>query len=144
MPRLSELPAASSLDTDDEFYVVQGGNSRKATLEDAAKAAASASGSAPIFACRAWVQFNGTTSPGTIAASGNVASVTRAGTGDYTINFTTEMPDANFAVSVSAGSSGGGSLGLPSGLATGSVRVLLFDLAGAPRDDTFVSVAVFR
>ena len=55
-----------------------------------------ASGSAPVYACRAWVNFNGTTSPGTIRASGNVSSVTRNATGDYTVNFTTAMPDANY------------------------------------------------
>jgi len=56
------------------------------------------SGSAPMFAARAWVNFNGTTSPGTIRASGNVSSVTRNNTGDFTINFTTAMPDANYSV----------------------------------------------
>ena len=56
-----------------------------------------ASGSAPIYACRAWVNFNGT---GTVAirASGNVTSITDNGTGDYTVNFTTAMPDANYSV----------------------------------------------
>lgn len=50
------------------------------------------------YVCRAWVNFDGTTSPGTIRASGNVSSVTRNGTGDYTVNFSTSMPDANYAV----------------------------------------------
>jgi hypothetical protein len=56
-----------------------------------------ASGSAPVYAARAWVNFNGT---GTVAirASGNVSSITDNGTGDYTVNFTTAMPDANYAV----------------------------------------------
>ncbi len=56
-----------------------------------------ASGSAPVYACRAWVNFNGT---GTVAirASGNVSSVTDNGTGDYTVNFTTALPDADYAV----------------------------------------------
>jgi hypothetical protein len=58
----------------------------------------SQSGSAPMFACRAWVNFNGTTSPGTIRANGNVSSVTRNGTGDYTVNFSTAMPDANYSI----------------------------------------------
>lgn len=53
-----------------------------------------ASGSAPIYSCRAWVSFNGST--GGINASGNVSSVTRNGTGDFTVNFTTAMPDANY------------------------------------------------
>lgn len=49
------------------------------------------------YLCRAWVNFNGT---GTVAirASGNVSSITDNGTGDYTINFTTAMPDVNYAV----------------------------------------------
>jgi hypothetical protein len=59
--------------------------------------ALNATGSAPIYACRAWVNFNGT---GTVAirASGNVSSITDNGTGDYTVNFTTAMPDANYSV----------------------------------------------
>lgn len=50
---------------------------------------------------KAWVNFNGTTSPGTIRASFNVGSVTKNGTGDYTVNFTTAMPDANYATQCS-------------------------------------------
>ena len=48
--------------------------------------------------CRAWVNFNGT---GTVAirASFNVSSITDNGTGDYTVNFTNAMPDANYAFS---------------------------------------------
>ena len=46
---------------------------------------------------KAWVNFNGT---GTVAirASFNVSSITDNGTGRYVINFTTAMPDANYAV----------------------------------------------
>ena len=47
--------------------------------------------------CKAWVNFNGTTSPGTIRSSYNVSSVTKNGTGDYTVNFATPMSDANYA-----------------------------------------------
>lgn len=52
-------------------------------------------GSAPSYSCRAWVNFNGT---GTVVirASGNVSSITDNGVGDYTVNFTTAMPDANY------------------------------------------------
>lgn len=61
-----------------------------------------ASGSAPVYACRAWVNFNGT---GTVAirASGNVSSITDNGAGDYTVNFTTAMQDANYAVHMMIG-----------------------------------------
>ena len=59
-----------------------------------------ASGSAPVYACRAWASFNGGTSPaaGTIQGSGNVSSVTDNATGQATINFATAMPNANYAV----------------------------------------------
>jgi hypothetical protein len=51
---------------------------------------------ATAFGCRAWVNFNGT---GTVAirASGNVSSITDNGVGDYTVNFTSAMPDANYS-----------------------------------------------
>ena len=59
-------------------------------------ALSTASGSAPSYSARAWVNFNGT---GTVAIrdSGNVSSITDNGTGDYTVNFTTAMSDANYS-----------------------------------------------
>lgn len=67
-----------------------------------ATALSTASGSAPSYSARAWVNFNGT---GTVAirASGNVSSITDNGTGDYTVNFTTAMPDANYVLSGATG-----------------------------------------
>ena len=55
--------------------------------------------------CRAWVNFNGT---GTVAtrASFNVTSITDRGTGAYTVNFTTAMPDANYSALGTASRSG--------------------------------------
>ena len=55
----------------------------------------------PSFQCRAWVNFNGT---GTVAirASGNVSSITDNAAGDYTINFTTAMVDANYVMSATS------------------------------------------
>ena len=57
---------------------------------------ATISGTAPLYMCRAWVNFNGT---GTVAirGSGNVSSITDNGTGDYTVNFTTAITDANYS-----------------------------------------------
>jgi hypothetical protein len=53
-------------------------------------------GSAAVaYGCRAWVNFNGTSTV-SITASGNVSSITDNGTGDYTINFTTALSDANY------------------------------------------------
>ena len=65
------------------------------------------SGTAPIYMCRAWVNFNGT---GTVAirASGNVSSITDNSTGNYTVNITTAMPDANYAVGLMLGGTAGG------------------------------------
>lgn len=57
---------------------------------------ATPTGSAPSYLCRAWVNFNGT---GTVAirGSGNISSITDGGTGTFTFNFTTAMPDTNYA-----------------------------------------------
>ena len=60
------------------------------------------SGTAPLYMCRAWVNFNGAgtvSTNQTIRASGNVTSVFKNATGDYTITFTTAMPDANYVMS---------------------------------------------
>lgn len=55
-----------------------------------------------VYTAKAWVNFNGT---GTVAirASGNVSSITDNGTGDYTINFASAMPDANYAITGATG-----------------------------------------
>ena len=45
---------------------------------------------------KAWVSFSGTT--GAIRSSFNVSSVTRTAAGDYTVAFTNQLADANFAV----------------------------------------------
>lgn len=60
--------------------------------------ALNASGSAPMYACRAWVNFDGTTTPLTIRASGNISSIVHLGTGYYEINFTIPMQDTNYVV----------------------------------------------
>jgi hypothetical protein len=69
------------------------------------KTALNASGDAPIFAARAWVNYNGLAN--SIQSSGNVSSVTRNATGYYTVNLTTAMPDANYSVLISDGVSDG-------------------------------------
>jgi hypothetical protein len=73
-------------------------------------ALSTASGSAPSYSARAWVNFQGT---GTVAinASGNVSSITDRGVGYYQVNFTTNMPDVNYSPVVSVG---GGSSSFPS------------------------------
>jgi len=91
---------------------------------------ATVSGTAPIYPCRAWVNFNGTSTVA-IRASGNVTSITDNGTGDYTVNFTTAMPDVNYSVQAMGGrlpNGGGGgekqSWCYVDNYTTSSVRVL--------------------
>ena len=108
--------------------------------------ALNATGSAPIYACRAWVNFNGT---GTVAirASGNVSSITDNGVGDYTVNFTTAMPDANY--SAVAGAWGAGyqaqSNAQPQNYLTANVTIYTGNTTNAALADfSLISVAVFR
>jgi hypothetical protein len=74
----------------------------------AAKLDGAQSGSAPIYAARAWVNFDGgnafSPNPSTsaIRGSGNISSINRTNTGRFTVNFTTAMPDANYSVSGAA------------------------------------------
>jgi len=104
------------------------------------------SGTAPLYMCRAWVNFDGTTGPGTIRGSGNVSSVTRNGTGDYTVNFTTAMPDVDYAcTALSESGAGTGNKGPYQGTSTSSgARVFLYNAAGALVDTSLISVAIFR
>lgn len=107
-------------------------------------------GSAPIYGARAWVNFNGT---GTVAirASGNVSSITDNGTGDYTVNFTTAMSDANYNVVCSGSNSGtyGGTLYVNATTtpSTTAVRVggVAFGVSGtASIDNAYSSISIFR
>ena len=97
----------------------------------------------PEFKCRAWVNFNGTN--GSIRASGNVSSVTRNGTGNYTVNFTTAMPDANYAVNATASSDGWVATTLQHSIAptTSAVRVGVFNPSSF-NDSSWVNVSIHR
>jgi hypothetical protein len=111
--------------------------------------ALAASGSAPMYACRAWVNFNGT---GTVAirASGNVSSITDNAVGDYTVNFTTAMPDVNYILSGSAAlttTSATPRFVAPvgtNGVTTGNCQIRVADDTGASSDCAMVSVAIHR
>ena len=103
---------------------------------------------AVAYGCRAWVSFNGTGTPA-IRGSGNVSSITDNGTGDYTVNFTTAMPDANYCVSGTAGSNGTAyammaSPFFASAQTITTSRVVFFSDAGALQDSDFNSLAYFR
>ena len=76
-----------------------------------------ATNNAYLGIAKAWVNFNGSTAA--IRSSFNVSSITKNGTGDYTVNFTTAMPDANYVTNItmqrgdSAGNNPGNLVPLP-------------------------------
>ena len=117
-------------------------------IETPVKDALNATGSAPVYACRAWVNFNGT---GTVAirASGNISSITDNGTGDYTLNSTTAMPDANYNVTASANRSTtidpylSGMIPHPTGQSASSCRVGSRDY-NSTQDCLNCNVSIFR
>ena len=97
---LADTALQSAPDTQTQLEWDTGTSTTEALISPAKlNAKFNVTGTAPTYACRAWVNFNGT---GTVAirAAGNVSSITDNGTGDYTVNFTTAMPDANYAVVV--------------------------------------------
>ena len=100
------------------------------------------------YKCRAWVNFNGTGTPA-IRASGNVSSITDNGAGDYTVNFTTAMPDANYAPAIATQRNGinsavWGSVKYDSTMATSNVRIATVDVTPTSTDPQGVFVAIFR
>lgn len=107
-----------------------------------------ATGDAPMYVCRAWVNFDGTTTPPTIRASGNVSSVVRNVAGDYTVNFESPMPDANFAIAISTNASSSEGVGVSakaSGYHTASsVRVVNGNLSGSKFDPLYFNIVIFR
>ena len=140
--------ARATLGTNDAANITTG-NLAAARITNALNA----SGSAPVYACRAWVNFNGT---GTVAirASGNVSSITDNGVGDYTVNFMTAMEDGNYAFAfgsqgntsasnnsyISAKSAAAGGY-LPT---ASSLSIFGVDGANALKDLEALTVAIFR
>ena len=101
---------------------------------------ATISGTAPLYMCRAWVNFNGT---GTVAirASGNVSSITDGGAGVYTVNFTTTMVDSNYSAVAAQVTDGYATrVDVPS---IAIVRIVTF-VGTTISDASSVSVAIFR
>ena len=123
---------------------------------------------ATAYACRAWVNFNGTgtvairasgnvssitdNGTGTVAirGSGNVSSITDNGTGDYTINFTTSMTDANYST---VGTTGSPSVahgifmfvkGTGTATTASNVRISTVTTGSADYDFVNVLAAIFR
>lgn len=111
----------------------------------------------PGTLCRAWINFDGTLS-GTITpnASFNITNVTKNATGDYTVNFTTAMPDANYATAVtgtqydtvdngmSIGVKTSGSGGGASTYTTSAVQIKTKYNGTTQQDYKVISVLIFR
>jgi hypothetical protein len=109
---------------------------------------------ATAYGCRAWINFNGSGTP-SIRGSGNVSSITDNGTGDYTVNFTTAMPDVNYSFVATSDNNENGvsdAFSTPSSRGTDtyltssvrfSVLRLRFDVQDF-RDATIITVAIFR
>lgn len=109
----------------------------------------------PMFQCRAWVNFDGTKdSTGAastantarfIRASGNVSSVVRNGTGDYTVNFTTAMPDANYCVTgTTVNFLQDYRTGTAGSVSSVKIRTLTVTTSPVPVDQDYINVAIFR
>ena len=124
--------------------------------ESNVKTAINASGSAPIYACRAWINFDGTSaSIGTGRANGNVSGVTdNGGNGDYTVTFANDMPDNDYVVAACGrhynGVSDHGMIVCiqtsdgDADVGTGSVRITTHQPNSTLQDSPIVSVAIFR
>ena len=124
------------------------------------KKALNADNPPPIFACRAWVNFDGTRNaaddgassngnPVKIFASGNVSSVTRNSTANYTVTFSTEMSDADYVTLATGRRSTTGSIfgriAEGSGLySTSQVQLIFTGSDGALVDVNKGCVAIFR
>ena len=158
MSGINDLSDKSTPDDTDNFALQEvGGDLKKVSFQNLTKlsqndsrvkTALNASGDAPIYACRAWVNFNGT---GTVAirASGNVSSVTDNGVGNYTVNFTTAMPDSDYGAVTSCTGSSGAENKLINGrnntsLSNLSCNLLVTNGSGADTDATTISVSIFR
>lgn len=97
---------------------------------------------------KAWVSFDGTTSPGTIKGSFNVSSVTKNGSGDYTVNWSSSLSSSGcfLATGTAANASGVNySTGINplSAPTTLAVRILQESSGGANVDDVYLMVAAF-
>lgn len=98
--------------------------------------------------CKAWVNFNGA---GTVAirAAFNVSSIQDNGSGDYTVNFTTAMPDVNYNFTGTVTDSGSTALfGIARGGAfsqtASSLRIGVRSGSGTLGDCTDTCVSIFR
>jgi hypothetical protein len=104
---------------------------------------------AVAYGCRAWVNFNGTGAV-SIRASRNVSTIGDNGNGDYTVNFSNAMPDANYVMHGTGSNSG--TVGAPfvymrwntTAPTTLASRIGTVNDAGSSIDNLYVLISVFR
>ena len=136
----------ATISGDTGIDLIQDGVVSSADLQNGAvtgvKLSGAQTGSAPVYGCRAWALFNGTS--GALTAGGNVTSVTRNGVGDYTVTFTTAMQDTNYSAVASCTQGATGYIASIGTAATGSVGIKMFGQAGTSQDSTSVHIAIFR
>ena len=113
----------------------------------------------PLFGCRAFVNFDGTSTTNVtvngvteahcaIRASGNVSKVVKSGVGNYVIHFTTAMPDTNYCTNVTIGNYGSAVMHIstnnsyvPSTYTTSTVEVKTAPVAF---DMKLICITIFR
>jgi hypothetical protein len=106
---------------------------------------ATVSGTAPLYMCRAWVNFDGTTAtPSTIRGSGNVSSVTKSGTGSYIVNFVTALSDANYSCLVTRRFDGTNGISQLNSLTSVALSLFTQNLSGTIADSDTVCCSIFR
>jgi hypothetical protein len=115
------------------------------TLKDDAGVLATQNGMTGI--AKAWVNFGYISSAISVAGSFNVSSVTRTGTGSYTINFTTAMPNSNYSITAMTSADAISARfcyvnGSNTALTTTSVPIQVVAAGGTGNDATFVGVMV--
>ena len=104
---------------------------------------------APIYGVRAWMRYRGDTN--VLVGSGNVSSVTDHSTGSFTMNFTTAMSDANYAIVGAVGYNdtslniGITHLGTNSVPTTTSMRFsVAVNYSSGLSDERYISIAIVR
>ncbi|MEK6788517.1 MAG: hypothetical protein AABY68_06160 [Pseudomonadota bacterium] len=133
----------------DQIGFATGGVERRRVGTDGSMSSVIPGGSVlyPEFGCRAWVSFNGT---GTVAirGSGNVTSITDNGVGDYAANYTTAMPDPNYAFTFggyrSAANDNLALFATTSAPTISSLRIKAEDLGGVAVDPEIFNISIFR
>lgn len=148
VPQASET-VAGKIEIATSAEAAAGTDTARAITPSGLRGGLNASGSAPIYACRAWVVFNGVETVSTISA-GNVSSITDLGTGHYRINFTTAMPDTGYSISAMSTDDEvmGGFFFEPglsgAGRTTSSCAIFWSGHSGAVGDRSVCSFALFR